>query len=255
MGLIFLFMISVWNVRGMYASTKQRDVVNFVHSNKVILMGFVETKLSTNSLHTCYRKFFSSWKIIDNSDLHPRGCIWIIWREAEFDILQIRRDSCYIHLGVMCKKLHQRFDLTVVYVPNDLHARLELCEKLVQLMQIISGPWLLLGDFNNELEVSERIGGLAPGTSESWPFQQCLADCVVEDMRSNGRVFTWTNGTIWSKIDHGLINSEWMHEFPAVEAFFGAPRLSDHTPNLVNLDVQVRRPCTQFKFLKIWALH
>lgn len=56
-------------------------------------------------------------------------------------------------------------------------------------------------------------------------------------MRSSSRVFTWSNGTICSKIDRALVNEAWMREFHGVEARFEAERLSDHSPILVNLNV------------------
>lgn len=118
---------------------------------------------------------------------------------------------------MVCKKFHREFELTVVYAPNDPAVRLSLWEQLLVLKQAISWPWLLLGDFNKVLEVDEMVGVLAPSYAEIWPFQHCLAECEVEDMRSKGPVFTWTNGTIWSKTDRAFVNSAWMSEFPAVD--------------------------------------
>lgn len=91
-------------------------------------------------------------------------------------------DYCYIHLIVLCKPLHKRFDMTVVYAPNELAERLLLWDRLSALKQDVSGQWLLLGDFNNVLDITERIGGLAPSSAEILPFQQCVNDCEIEDM-------------------------------------------------------------------------
>lgn len=121
-----LFMISVWNVRGMNASLKQRDVANFVHTNKVSLMGFVETKLTNSNILTCHKKFYSSWHTLDNCDLHPRGRLWIIWREEDFEIIPRIKDSSFIQMEVVYKKLACQFTLTIVYAPNDFAARVEL---------------------------------------------------------------------------------------------------------------------------------
>lgn len=97
-------MISVWNVRGMNVSTKQRDVDQFVNSNKVGLMGFLETKLTNDSLLKYYRKLFNYWRSLDNCDLHPRGRVWVVWQESEFEVLHVRKDNCFIHLVVECKR-------------------------------------------------------------------------------------------------------------------------------------------------------
>lgn len=111
-----------------------------------------------------------------------------------------------------------------------------------------------MGDFNNVLCTEERIGGLQPSHIEFLPFQQCLAHCGVEDMKGRGRVFTWSNGTIQSRIDRALINLDWMAMFPGVEAYFASERLSDHALIILNVTEERLRPKRQFKFLNIWAL-
>lgn len=94
----------------------------------------------------------------------------------------------------------------------------------------VQEAWLLGEDFNNVLRPKEREGGSTPQVQEYGPFAECLEDCGVEDMRSIGRIFTWTNGTIRSKIDSTLVNTHDVVMFPQVEAVFLAVRLSDHSP-------------------------
>lgn len=68
-----LLMIAAWNVRGMNASENQRDVANFVHSNRIGILGLVENKL----LHF-HRKMFSTFDSIDTCDAHPRCRVWLL---------------------------------------------------------------------------------------------------------------------------------------------------------------------------------
>lgn len=91
-------MLATWNVRGMNAVEKQREVVHFVNRNKLGLVGLIETKLKRQKLLSCHNKFFQSWKYVDNCDQHPRGRIWILWREAEFEVRELVRTANYFHL-------------------------------------------------------------------------------------------------------------------------------------------------------------
>lgn len=114
----------------------------------------------------------------------------MLWRDNNFVCNMVAKDMNYIHLEVLCKLNQGKFALTLVYAPNELTERCLLWEKLVHLKQLVQGPWLIMGDFNNVLSVEERMGGLQPSPVEILPFQECISECGVEDMRSYGRVFT-----------------------------------------------------------------
>lgn len=79
--------------------------------------------------------------------------------------------------------MQDKFALTVIYAPNELVERYLLWDKLVALKSQVSGPWLLVGDFNNVLHSAERIGGVQASYLETMPFQTCLADCDLEDIK------------------------------------------------------------------------
>lgn len=70
--------------------------------------------------------------------------------------------------------------------------------------------WLIVEDFNNVLHHEEMINGQLVCHNEIAPFRSSQEECEVEDMMSRGRYFSWTNGTVFSKIDRALVNSGWM---------------------------------------------
>lgn len=70
------------------------------------------------------------------------------------------------------------------------------------------------------LRPDEREGGITPLVQEYGPFAELVDDKGLEDMRSTGRKFTWTNGSIHSKIDRVLINVQWIDIFPHIQAEF-----------------------------------
>ena len=71
----------------------------------------------------------------------------------------------------------------------------------------------MLLDFNAILHLDERIGGEAITLAEMKNFANCLEKCELEEVRSVGVTYTWTNKTVWSKIDRVLANSHWYTEF------------------------------------------
>lgn len=54
-------MLASWNVRGLNASEKQRDIVHFVNTNKMGMIGFLETKLKKEKLNRVHKQFFHQW--------------------------------------------------------------------------------------------------------------------------------------------------------------------------------------------------
>ena len=59
----------------------------------------------------------------------------------------------------------------------------------------------VLGDFNAVLHPDERIGGEKPQNAEMNEFAKCLEECELQEVRSTSAFFTWTNKSVWSKID------------------------------------------------------
>ena len=66
--------------------------------------------------------------------------------------------------------------------------------------------WGVLGDFNETLYPEERQGGEHIHQAELLDFVKCLEDCELQEVKSTGAFFTWTNRSSWSKIDRMVAN-------------------------------------------------
>ena len=72
------------------------------------------------------------------------------------------------------------------------------------------------------------------------------------EMPCSGAFFTWTNKTLWSKIDRVFINSLWHKEFDYTLAKYLPRGLFDHTPILLQSHKSMRPP-PQFQFCDMWC--
>lgn len=75
-------------------------------------------------------------------------------------------------------------------------------------------PWIVLGDFNCIAHFNERTGR-AIKLKEILPLRSYMDFCDLQDMKSSGRFFTWSNKRageerILSKIDRVLCNDLWV---------------------------------------------
>lgn len=108
----------------MNASEKQRDVANFVHSNRIGILGLVETNLTQSTLLQLHRKMFSNFDSIDTCDKHPRCRVWLLRDRGYYDLLQHTKGDSFIHAFVQKSDTQERFWLTLVYAPNEFARRL-----------------------------------------------------------------------------------------------------------------------------------
>jgi len=64
-----------------------------------------------------------------------------------------------------------------------------------------------MGDFNTILHKEDRIGGDEITVHDLHEIQHIMEECELHEMRSTGPYYSWTNKTIWSRIDRVLHNN------------------------------------------------
>ena len=215
---------------------KQNGILKHIRKNKVCIVGVLETKLSQQSLEGIARKKFKSWKSENNFQLHPNGRILIFWKEDRV-ILEIVEKSDYVILClVTCKFSSIKFHLNFVYAFNTIVGRRPLWDNLRRFGSDFEMPWMILGDFNNVLSNDEKFNGLPVTSYASRDFRNCCYDTDISDLSSSRVFYTWTNNSVWCKLDRAMVNKKWVHNGLIAQSrfdFFG--KFSDHSPCTVTL--------------------
>ncbi|KAF9595956.1 hypothetical protein IFM89_006702 [Coptis chinensis] len=83
----------------------------------------------------------------------------------------------------------------------------------------INLPWLILGDFNAYLSVSEKKGGNNPTASSMNDFMDFISNNELMEVPNSGFHLTWWNKQvgefkILGKLDRMLCNANWGSKFP-----------------------------------------
>lgn len=65
----------------------------------------------------------------------------------------------------------------------------------------MEGKWLVLGDFNSYLRVSDKQGGVVQKAYELRQFCSCVTDCDLLEMGVQGDRFTWERKDVRERID------------------------------------------------------
>lgn len=103
-----------------------------------------------------------------------------------------------------------------------------------------NSPWLVLGDMNEFISQSEKMGGRPVRSSQGRNLINFMDDAGLVDIGYNGCKYTWTNARdgidlIQERLDRALANSPWMDNFPHTKVHH-LPRIhSDHSPILISL--------------------
>lgn len=100
---------------------------------------------------------------------------------------------------------------------------------------------MLLGHFNNVLKFKENCFGADVAPYELRDIEDCCFCLGLSDMLSIGYFFTWTNSTVWTKLDRAMVNNMWVKFglFYQVN-FLALGCLSDHSHCILSLCHQDR---------------
>ncbi|GMN64893.1 hypothetical protein TIFTF001_033958 [Ficus carica] len=143
---------------------------------------------------------------------------------------------------------------------SQCHHSWELIRRLKGLFIL---PWIVLGNFNKIVHLSEKLGGNDRVHSDMRRFGETINDCELRDLGFFGAAMTWNNGqdppcNIQERLDRCLANLEWKTMFDNSRVFHKDFFGSDHIAiqvvlhfgnyNMDRGDNSVRR----FTFEPIW---
>ncbi|XP_074290663.1 uncharacterized protein LOC141617376 [Silene latifolia] len=182
----------------------------------------------------------SGWSICTNNSVAEGGRIWLLWNPGSFavDILDVSPQS--IHSRITMRGNQQVFYFTVVYGFNRAAERGTLWTSLKGYYNAVQGSWLVGGDFNNIIHPNERLGGAPVSLADIKPFQDCLHQCDLYDIKAIGSIFTWNNKQkldtlVYSRLDRCVSNSDWVINFHESYAYFMPEGTFDHCPCIIYL--------------------
>ncbi|XP_071928020.1 uncharacterized protein [Coffea arabica] len=119
---------------------------------------------------------------------------------------------------------------------------------------LITGSWMVTGDFNTITTVDERSGGSPPITRNMEEFNEAISLCGLSSLEFDGPIHTWTNGVLWQRLDRTLINDEWGDLFEVSKTSHLDRGRSDHALLLLKCGSSFSRG-TSFRFLNVWRSH
>ncbi|XP_062093302.1 uncharacterized protein LOC133799300 [Humulus lupulus] len=230
--------------------------MKMISYHRIGFVGLLETKVKAANMRALYLYMFSGWCFTSNISHHPNGRIIIAWNLNSFEVDIKGGTSQFIHCWIRPKQWSQ-FAVTVVYAMNDSNDRKQLWKDIGLIAQGIKIPWIIGGDFNAVLSTVERQNYRGNG-AEMVPFQTCVADYGLEDVKYNGSYFTWNNkqegkARVCAKLDWVLANTDWLENFPTAEVSYLAEGIFDHSPGLLSIYPNSQDKHKPFRYFNYWS--
>ena len=249
--------IICWNVQGA-KKPQLRQEVGFINRtiNPDILI-LLETMVNCQNTDRIISKLGYSHFSSVPTDNHVGG-LWILWNTANVDVTILFKELRFIHCLVYDKISAKQCLITAVYAPAQENQKNAFWNKLSQLHESIDQPWCILGDFNEMLHASEKIGGTPLSTGKIQRLPNFLHYSHSHDATVQGRLFTWKKivrgHLIYEKLDRVLFRDDCLQLFPNYFVTNGPFTCSDHAYVYLNTDPSHEpRRGTTFKYQHSWS--
>lgn len=246
-----------WNVRGLSDCTRQYDVRAALQKYQVSIAGLLETKIKDKNRNRIMNSF-PGWKFFSNNDFLDSGRILVLWRESALSITCLAKSAQFVHCCVKMPDLDTDFLVTFIYGFNSAEERTSLWNDIRTISTGVSFPWLLIGDMNTTLSADERMRNDVIVPCDTSELQNLTLDLHIQDLRYTGHRLTWNNkqsgdSRLFCKLDRALVNDMWFLAFENSTANFHAPGPSDHSPCVVNWNLNISREKSIFRFCTMWT--
>ncbi|KAL0319700.1 UNVERIFIED_CONTAM: hypothetical protein Sradi_5231500, partial [Sesamum radiatum] len=202
---------------GLNRRDHQVAVADLVSEFRLQFLGLLEVRVSTSNCSHIQLNFLPRWKwFIDHSG--PGNRTWIAWYNDNIDVVVLDVGSQFIYCRLIFRCLHEHVFVTVVYGANDVGVRRMLWQELGDLAQnIVDKPWLICGDFNVVLDMSEVCGAFGDIWQAMEEFKQCVTDTGLITLPMQGELFTWHNSSadsrsLWKRLDPMIVKDSWLGE-------------------------------------------
>lgn len=178
--------IGTWNLRRLNSPLKHIEVKNFLSQYN---LGLLQTRVKSCNFNQVFPRVCGGYSICTNYQYHRSGRIWLIWLARLFVINICESSAQFTRCEVLYKATRKSFDVTVVYEFNGSKDRENVWRSLVTVSRRMQGRCVLIGNFNNVLNLEGRIG--SPVTVEDVAnFKQCVRDYNIFDMKASAPFFT-----------------------------------------------------------------
>lgn len=181
----------LWNSKGAGNKNFRRHAIDMIQTYKPSIMAVVEPRISGATA----RKVLRSLRMPKSHVAEPEGFdggICLSWEESILSVDVLFSSSQMVHAFVQ-KPGSDNFLLKILYDSPILENQRRLWSLLENLDRSLNLPWVVMGDFNDVLNSSQKRGGLAPSIGRCMSLNSMILSCRLLDLGFNGQSLTCFN--------------------------------------------------------------
>jgi mannosylglycoprotein endo-beta-mannosidase len=247
--------ILCWNVRGINADNRQRQVRSKIEEGECDIICLQETKCESFDWRTiqkiCHKRFdcFACAPSVGAS-----GGILVLWNSAIFSGVLVQTEKYGIIIKFSSMHNNEAWTLVCVYGPCQGVERDNFVSWLYNLQIPAEENWLFLGDFNfmRSQDNRNKPGG---DINDMFLFNEIIGQLGLLEIPIKGRAYTWSNmqqDPLLEQLDWFLTSANWISTFPNTLVIPLAKNGSDHVPCIVNIDTNIPK-AKIFRFDNYWV--
>ncbi|XP_050238471.1 uncharacterized protein LOC126687962 [Mercurialis annua] len=242
-----------WNCRGgLTFARKARFIRSMILSQKLALLGLVETKRESFddfSVRLLWPNLDFDYSFVPS--VGASGGLLCFWNPKLISPSRIYKANRWISVDFIWGDISIRFIL--VYASNCARDRASLWRDL--LPELLSDfLCIVVGDFNDILDPSERFNCEHFSTS-MLAFSSFISESNLVESPLQGRFFTWQNRIARSKIDRCFLSPSAFTAWPNCVLRALPKSFSDHIPIIFTSDLPRNWGPKPFKSINAWWSH
>ncbi|XP_070677800.1 uncharacterized protein [Malus domestica] len=245
-----------WNCQGIGRDLTIANLMeqNWLHSPEVVAL--LETKNNSQRFRFLKRRLGMSCM----HAIEPRGIaggLCVFWKDAK-DVVLVKYGEFFIEVLIADGVRNLRWRLVVVYASTVACTRAQQFEVLRTRLASLGEPCLVMGDFNDLLLESEKIGGNGRTVSSMRTFRTFVAQTKLLDLGFVGYPYTWRNrreeGFIQERLDRALATHDWIQSYQQTVVKHVVLEGSDHAMLVLSTEVDQPRRTKRFMYDRRWNL-
>ncbi|XP_022014442.1 uncharacterized protein LOC110913933 [Helianthus annuus] len=241
------------NLRGARGDRKADWIRGLKTSYGIHFLAIQETKLQDSSSFM-FSKFWgrAEFRIAVVNSTGRSGGLACIWCPTIFRCVNTIQNRNFIVVSGRLVQSGCMINLVNVYAPNDANGRRALWSEILGIRNSIQGLWIMMGDFNEVRDSSERMNSeFFEANAEA--FNQFILSAGLVEYNMGGGSFTYIsdNGTKLSKLDRYLVCLGFRERWPNAAVIALEREVSDHRP-IVLSTVQTDFGHIPFRFFNSW---
>ncbi|KAJ6420035.1 hypothetical protein OIU84_030040 [Salix udensis] len=201
----------------------------------------------------------SNWRFVSNASNGETARIFVGWDPMWYDAQCLHNSKQWITFRVVSVDKSLDINISFIYGLNTAAARQEVWNYIRRYHGAFqSRPWILMGDFNATLKVTDSEGGDRHWGGQKLDFGHCLHQAELQSIPYKGIKYTWhncqeLNNQIMKKLDWVISNTTFTGKWPEAYAQFLPRSVSDHSSILLHIKCGQFQPRPRFKFLNLWT--